>query len=68
MDASRFPARKFDALILPLTLVNVCLKVWDMRKGTAIMDVRHHQDYISDMTVDQARRTLLTARLAADVT
>lgn len=45
--------------------MNVCLKVWDMRKGTATMDVRHHQDYISDMTVDVAGRTLLTARWAA---
>lgn len=42
----------------------VCLKVWDMRKGTAIMDLRHHQDYISDMSVDRAGRTLLTARWA----
>lgn len=45
--------------------MRVCLQVWDMRKGTAIMDTRHHQDYISDITVDQAGRTLLTARLAA---
>uniref|UniRef100_H3C7M6 WD repeat-containing protein 55 n=1 Tax=Tetraodon nigroviridis TaxID=99883 RepID=H3C7M6_TETNG len=37
------------------------LKVWDMRKGTAVMDERQHQDYISDMAVDQAKRTLLTA-------
>lgn len=43
--------------------MDVSLKVWDMRKGTSIMDMRHHQDYISDITVDQARRTLLTARL-----
>lgn len=27
------------------------------------MDVKHHEDYISDITVDQARRILLTARL-----
>ncbi|XP_056884001.1 WD repeat-containing protein 55 [Takifugu flavidus] len=37
------------------------LKVWDLRKGSAIMDVKHHEDYISDITVDQARRILLTA-------
>ncbi|XP_041820733.1 WD repeat-containing protein 55 [Chelmon rostratus] len=37
------------------------LKVWDMRKGTAIMDLKHHEDYISDITVDQAKRILLTA-------
>lgn len=46
-----------------LSVMNVCLKVWDLRKGSAIMDVKHHEDYISDITVDQARRTLLTARL-----
>lgn len=39
-----------------------------MRKGTAFMDVKHHEDYISDMTVDQARRILLTARLGQKVT
>lgn len=33
-----------------------------MRKGTAIMDEKHHEDYISDITVDQAKRILLTAR------
>ncbi|XP_051800311.1 WD repeat-containing protein 55 [Acanthochromis polyacanthus] len=37
------------------------LKVWDMRKGTSIMDLKHHEDYISDITVDQAKRILLTA-------
>ncbi|XP_037533156.1 WD repeat-containing protein 55 [Nematolebias whitei] len=37
------------------------LKVWDMRRGTAIMDLKHHEDYISDITVDQAKRILLTA-------
>ncbi|XP_070849123.1 WD repeat-containing protein 55 [Chaetodon trifascialis] len=37
------------------------LKVWDMRKGTAIMDLKHHDDYISDIAVDQAKRILLTA-------
>uniref|UniRef100_A0A3Q0RKW3 WD repeat-containing protein 55 n=1 Tax=Amphilophus citrinellus TaxID=61819 RepID=A0A3Q0RKW3_AMPCI len=37
------------------------LKVWDMRKGTAIMDLKHHEDYISDIAVDQAKRILLTA-------
>lgn len=38
-----------------------------MRKGTAFMDVKHHEDYISDMTVDQARRIVLTARLVQKV-
>ncbi|XP_028298255.1 WD repeat-containing protein 55 [Gouania willdenowi] len=37
------------------------LKVWDMRKGSAIMDLKHHQDYISDITVDHNKRILLTA-------
>ncbi|XP_054656219.1 WD repeat-containing protein 55 [Dunckerocampus dactyliophorus] len=37
------------------------LKVWDMRKGSAIMDVKHHEDYIADIAVDQAKRILLTA-------
>ncbi|XP_068612043.1 WD repeat-containing protein 55 [Brachionichthys hirsutus] len=37
------------------------LKVWDMRKGVAVMDLTHHEDYISDIAVDQAKRILLTA-------
>lgn len=37
------------------------LKVWDMRKGTSIMDLKHHDDYISDITIDQNKRILLTA-------
>ncbi|KAK5893087.1 hypothetical protein CgunFtcFv8_005994 [Champsocephalus gunnari] len=36
------------------------LKVWDMRKGTAIMDLKQHEDYISDIAVDAAKRILLT--------
>ncbi|XP_075941178.1 WD repeat-containing protein 55 [Anarhichas minor] len=36
------------------------LKVWDMRKGTDIMDLKQHEDYISDIAVDQAKRILLT--------
>lgn len=53
--------------IMALTLlvcVCVCvfLEVWDMRKGTAMMDLKNHEDYISDITVDQAKRMLLTAR------
>ncbi|XP_078791837.1 WD repeat-containing protein 55 isoform X1 [Oryzias latipes] len=36
------------------------LKVWDMRKGEAFMDLKHHDDYISDIAVDQAKRILLT--------
>ncbi|XP_073680959.1 WD repeat-containing protein 55 [Garra rufa] len=36
------------------------LKVWDMRKGTSFMDLKHHDDYISDITIDQDKRILLT--------
>ncbi|XP_034149178.1 WD repeat-containing protein 55 isoform X1 [Esox lucius] len=37
------------------------LKVWDMRKGTSFMDLKHHEDYISGIAVDQAKRILLTS-------
>ncbi|XP_062300866.1 WD repeat-containing protein 55 [Scomber scombrus] len=37
------------------------LKVWDMRKGTSIMEEKQHEDYISDIAVDQAKRILLTS-------
>ncbi|XP_026883034.2 WD repeat-containing protein 55 [Electrophorus electricus] len=37
------------------------LKMWDMRKGNAFMSLKHHEDYISDMAVDLAKRTLLTS-------
>ncbi|KAL6470467.1 hypothetical protein MHYP_G00215860 [Metynnis hypsauchen] len=37
------------------------LKVWDMRKGTSFMSLKHHEDYISDIAVDQAKKTLLTS-------
>ncbi|KAM3857375.1 WD repeat-containing protein 55 [Diretmus argenteus] len=36
------------------------VKVWDMRRGTAFMDMKHHQDYVSDITVDESKRILLT--------
>ncbi|XP_057711595.1 WD repeat-containing protein 55 [Corythoichthys intestinalis] len=36
------------------------LKLWDMRKGTAFMDLKHHDDYISDIAVDEAKKILLT--------
>ncbi|XP_054457668.1 WD repeat-containing protein 55 [Anoplopoma fimbria] len=36
------------------------LKVWDMRRGSAVMDLKQHDDYISDIAVDQAKRILLT--------
>ncbi|XP_061104530.1 WD repeat-containing protein 55 isoform X2 [Conger conger] len=37
------------------------LKVWDMRKGTAFMDLKHHEDYISGLAIDQAKKILLTS-------
>jgi len=37
------------------------LKVWDMRKGTAIMDMKHHEDFISEIAVDNAKKILLTS-------
>ncbi|XP_046899179.1 WD repeat-containing protein 55 [Hypomesus transpacificus] len=37
------------------------LKVWDMRKGTAFMELKHHEDYISGIAIDQAKKTLLTS-------
>lgn len=40
------------------------LKVWDMRKDTTFMSLKHHEDYISDITADSAKRTLLTSRYA----
>ena len=38
------------------------LKVWDMRKGTAFMELKQHDDYISGIAIDQAKKTLLTTR------
>ncbi|KAJ3584896.1 hypothetical protein NHX12_013619 [Muraenolepis orangiensis] len=37
------------------------VKVWDLRKGSAFMDLKQHEDYISSIAVDQAKRILLTA-------
>ncbi|TRY59383.1 hypothetical protein DNTS_004293 [Danionella cerebrum] len=37
------------------------LMVWDVRRGTFFMDMKHHEDYISDITIDQAKRILLTS-------
>lgn len=42
------------------------LKVWDMRRGSSFMSLKHHEDYISGIAVDQAKRTLLTSRYYAD--
>ncbi|CAL8377844.1 WD repeat-containing protein 55 [Gadus morhua] len=37
------------------------VKAWDLRKGSAFMDLKHHEDYISSLAVDQAKKILLTA-------
>ncbi|XP_056372697.1 WD repeat-containing protein 55 isoform X3 [Hyla sarda] len=37
------------------------LKLWDLRRGTAFMEMKNHEDYISDMTIDQNKKMLLTA-------
>ncbi|KAL7984668.1 hypothetical protein Chor_003238, partial [Crotalus horridus] len=36
------------------------LKVWDLRKGTSIMEMKQHEDYISDMIIDRNKKLLLT--------
>uniref|UniRef100_A0A8B9DTI3 WD repeat domain 55 n=1 Tax=Anser cygnoides TaxID=8845 RepID=A0A8B9DTI3_ANSCY len=38
------------------------LKVWDLRKGEAILEARQHEEYISAMAVDGNGKILLTAR------
>ncbi|XP_046722984.1 WD repeat-containing protein 55 isoform X1 [Silurus meridionalis] len=37
------------------------LKVWDMRQGTSFMSIKQHEDYISDIAVDPAKKTLLSS-------
>ncbi|XP_035194799.1 WD repeat-containing protein 55 isoform X3 [Oxyura jamaicensis] len=37
------------------------LKVWDLRKGEAILEARQHEEYISAMAVDGNGKILLTA-------
>ncbi|XP_075756166.1 WD repeat-containing protein 55 isoform X2 [Pelodiscus sinensis] len=37
------------------------LKLWDLRRGAAVMDLRQHEEYIGAMAVDQHKRLLLTA-------
>ncbi|XP_042317124.1 WD repeat-containing protein 55 [Sceloporus undulatus] len=36
------------------------LKVWDLRKGTSIMEAKQHEEYISDIAVDGNKKLLLT--------
>uniref|UniRef100_K7FIV7 IK cytokine n=1 Tax=Pelodiscus sinensis TaxID=13735 RepID=K7FIV7_PELSI len=37
------------------------LRLWDLRRGAAVMDLRQHEEYIGAMAVDQHKRLLLTA-------
>ncbi|XP_064421677.1 WD repeat-containing protein 55 isoform X2 [Latimeria chalumnae] len=39
---------------------NGTLKVWDLRKEAAFMETRNHEEYISDITIDQNKKLLLT--------
>ncbi|XP_067872029.1 WD repeat-containing protein 55 [Heterodontus francisci] len=39
---------------------NGLLKVWDLRKETSFMEMKNHDDYISDIAVDQNKKILLT--------
>ncbi|KAG7255974.1 hypothetical protein CRUP_019204 [Coryphaenoides rupestris] len=41
--------------------LSALLVVWDLRTGLAFMDLKQHEDYISCMAVDQAKKILLTA-------
>lgn len=43
------------------------LKVWDLRKGTSIMEMKQHEEYISDMAVDGNKKLLLTTRYCSAV-
>uniref|UniRef100_A0A8D0HE57 WD repeat-containing protein 55 n=1 Tax=Sphenodon punctatus TaxID=8508 RepID=A0A8D0HE57_SPHPU len=36
------------------------MKVWDLRKGSAIMEMKEHEEYISDMAIDENKKFLLT--------
>ncbi|XP_019361549.1 PREDICTED: WD repeat-containing protein 55 [Gavialis gangeticus] len=39
---------------------NGMLKVWDLRKGTAFMEMQQHEEYISGMAIDENKKLLLT--------
>lgn len=41
---------------------NGMLKVWDLRKGTAFMEMQQHEEYISGMSIDENKKLLLTTR------
>lgn len=38
------------------------VKVWDLRRGSAILEARQQEEYISAMAVDGNGKILLTAR------
>ncbi|MEE6478725.1 hypothetical protein FKM82_011977 [Ascaphus truei] len=40
---------------------NGMLKVWDLRRDVAFMEMKNHEEYISDMVIDQNKKLLLTA-------
>ncbi|KAM4747304.1 WD repeat-containing protein 55 [Rhinophrynus dorsalis] len=40
---------------------NGMVKVWDLRRDKAIMEMKNHEEYISDMTIDQNKKILLTS-------
>uniref|UniRef100_UPI0029552C41 WD repeat-containing protein 55 n=1 Tax=Panthera onca TaxID=9690 RepID=UPI0029552C41 len=37
------------------------IRLWDQRKEGPLMDMRQHEEYIADMTLDPAKKLLLTA-------
>ncbi|KAM4676701.1 WD repeat-containing protein 55 [Discoglossus pictus] len=40
---------------------NGMLKVWDLRRDVAFMEMKNHEEYISGMVIDQNKKMLLTA-------
>lgn len=42
------------------------LKVWDLRRGTAFMEMKQHEEYISGMAIDHDKKILLTTRYTGD--
>uniref|UniRef100_F6UBN3 WD repeat-containing protein 55 n=1 Tax=Xenopus tropicalis TaxID=8364 RepID=F6UBN3_XENTR len=40
---------------------NGMLKVWDLRRDTSFMEMKNHEEYISDMAIDENKKMLLTA-------
>eukprot|EP00079_Xenopus_tropicalis_P023035 XP_012815119.1 PREDICTED: protein transport protein Sec24A-like isoform X2 [Xenopus tropicalis] len=38
-----------------------CLLLWDLRRDTPVMEMKNHEEYISDMAIDENKKMLLTA-------